>query len=187
MQNHILHSKIFVVVVEHRSNKGPNHSATFSKQSWYTLRGQKKFLFAGWSSVFPSEEGTSAFQGQPELCHCLVTEPTRKLGLLYYSNKSNTFFNFNFHPAFRNVVSSFIKYSLCFTFSVVANMQSSTNANTWLDSPFSIKRFCNIAAQQLPLMASPKGRDWGWNEGWLNYDQYIFYIFQTTSFASMLD
>ena len=78
-------------------------------------------------------------------------------GLLGLVQIKVTLFYFNFHPAFRNVVSSFIKYSLCFTFSVVANMQSSTNANTWLDSPFSIKRFCNIAAQQLPLIAKPKG------------------------------
>ena len=55
------------------------------------LEGRQIFVSAGWSSVFPSEEGTSTFQGPPELCHCLVTEPTRKLGLLYYSNKSNTF------------------------------------------------------------------------------------------------
>ena len=115
------------------------------------------FSLAALFLVSPFGGETLVFQGPPELCHFWVTSSIHKLEPLCYSDKNNTFLNFSFQPAFLNVVNSVISKSLCSTLPRVANMQSSTKHSTLLDRPFAISFFCNIAAQQLPEMAKPRG------------------------------
>ena len=130
MQNHIPHSSQISLLVNTTEIKGLNILQLFQNNRGTHLGGPQISLFAGWSLVFPSEEETSVFQGQPELCHYLVTETTHKLGLLCYSNKKLNFFNLSFQPAVLNVVNSLISRPLCSTLLRVANIQSSTKAST---------------------------------------------------------